>query len=519
MDINRINIIHNLYRIYLNRNADNSGINTYYKLTNTKEGIKKLINIILNGEEYIIKQKMKSGNIGNRMSYIDNKNDTKILKIIMDPLIKIVDMMLLLEYNYSSKEIISRREMVIKNIIDIKNKNRNFTLFPHIEFDFNTEKFIDSIKNIKKFKYFILYLTLWCLYKVAVNKEVKTDLSYLFIDNLYNIINFKDLFLFTSDYFINYFSIKIANRLLYKDEKDIFINYILNDNSEDGITFLENVNSKLRENENEIIINNIQNLTKTLNRKPKVLIMIPNLETQNLYFIDKMLHHVTKVKEKNQNLDIDVMFDNERVLKEANDYTPWSRVKRIRNIMINKYPIFDYDYLFWIDSDIVDYPHDFISRAIGLNQDGITAPLVLVQYSSLFYDIAGFQIKNSTCITKDDILNDKFNKITINYQPPYLKDMSRLSEVDCVGSIYVMPTKIFSLTYEDAKEDLLKIFEIADVKNHKIKENKVQFEDHPFYTDHYTVCRACISNGYKVLMDTGSVAYHADLPMYGESWH
>jgi hypothetical protein len=82
-----------------------------------------------------------------------------------------------------------------------------------------------------------------------------------------------------------------------------------------------------------------------------------------------------------------------------------------------------------------------------------------------------------------------------------------------------MPTKIFSLNYGDSQENLLNLFKITNVNNHKILENIVQYEDHPFYTDHYTICIACISNGYKVLVDTGSVAYHADLPLYGESWH
>jgi hypothetical protein len=519
MDKNRVNVIKYLYNKFLHRTADDSGIKTYYHLTNNNSNINKLISIITNSEEYKMKNFVSYSN-SSRISHIDFNIDFSFLNPIITPLTKLINIIILTDNkNYTSEKLLLRANMIKSNLLDIEKKNRNFSIFPHLEYYFNTEKFDDSLKDFKFFKYFVLYISVWSLWKTLVKKEVLTDTSSEFVNLLKNVTNFNELFLYSSDYFINYFSIKISNRLLSKDEQNTFKEFILNEQSEEAINFLYSLSKNIREDENIIIEKNISELTKNLKRNPKVLIMIPYLESQNLYFLEKMMHHVTEIKRINQNIDFDFALDNEKIDKNPNDYTPWSKVKRIRNIMIHKYPIKNYDYLFLIDSDIVDYPHDFIKRAIGLNPNGITAPLVLVQHTSLFYDTAGFQLNNSTNLTKNKILNNDFKKISINYQPPYINDNSRLTEVDCVGSIYVVPTYIFSLTYGPIQSELNNIFELAGVKDHKIMENIVQYEDHPFYTDHYTICAAIKSNGAKVLLDNGSVAYHADLPIYGENWH
>ncbi len=52
----RIQIIKMLYNKYLNRDPEEACINTYYSLTQTKESIKELINIIHNSDEYKEKQ-------------------------------------------------------------------------------------------------------------------------------------------------------------------------------------------------------------------------------------------------------------------------------------------------------------------------------------------------------------------------------------------------------------------------------------------------------------------------------
>jgi hypothetical protein len=190
--------------------------------------------------------------------------------------------------------------------------------------------------------------------------------------------------------------------------------------------------------------------------------------------------------------------------------------------MINKYNIRDYDYLYIIDSDMIDYPHDFVSRAIGLNPEGITAPLALIQNSITFYDWCGYQKKCATSLNSpyaDYILMLSVPQRNFELLPPYVNDDSRLVEIDCVGCTYVVPSKVFDLTYGDLQQELLEVFDIADVTNHKISENKVQYEDHPSFTDHYTICAAIRANGGKIYMDRGSAAYHADLPIFGEKWH
>lgn len=48
----RESIIHSIYHFCLYRNSDESGLKTYYKYTNSKEGISKLIQIIMKSDEY-----------------------------------------------------------------------------------------------------------------------------------------------------------------------------------------------------------------------------------------------------------------------------------------------------------------------------------------------------------------------------------------------------------------------------------------------------------------------------------
>jgi hypothetical protein len=250
--------------------------------------------------------------------------------------------------------------------------------------------------------------------------------------------------------------------------------------------------------------------------------MVAYLETQNSKLIDQMLYHINLVKQYNPLLDIEFALDNERVDKHINDYTPWSRVKRIRNLMIDKYPINNYDYLYWIDSDIIDYPADFLSAAIGLNPKGITAPLSLIQYSTVFYDWCGYQKLNATSLYSKygkNILEKACDERNFSLSPPYIEDSSKITKIDCVGCTYVVPTSIFSKTYGELQQELLDVFDLAGVADHKIHDNIVQYEDHPSFTDHYTVCAAVRANGGDVCLYSGSVAYHADLPLYGENWH
>jgi hypothetical protein len=441
---------------------------------------------------------------GDRISYCDDNineqfNNDKI-KYLIEQIISINEQ--------SSPE---RINMVIKSFTHMIDKKLNFTIFPQNEYFFNTEKFVDSLKEFKNFKYYSIYVGLLSVFKYVAKKLVGTNnckeiLDKIFLDNPL-------LFLYNNT--INYLSIRICGRLLTPDENLICNNFIKNNDSKSAIEYIEQLNP------DDSIDSKLKEVIDGLGRNPKVLIMIAFLETQNPVFIEKMLYHIHKMKELNTNIDIEFALESERISKKNSDYTPWSRVKRIRNVMIEKYPIHNYDYLYIIDSDIIDYPHNFISRAIALNPTGITAPVALIQYSNVFYDWCGYQKKDVTTLNspyKHSILTKMCPQRNFQLLPPYVIDDSRLVELDCVGCTYVIPSAVFSYSYND-KKDLIDVFNLTKVTDHKINQDKVQYEDHPTFTDHYTVCAALRNNGGKIYMDRGSVAYHADLPLYGEEWH
>jgi hypothetical protein len=60
----------------------------------------------------------------------------------------------------------------------------------------------------------------------------------------------------------------------------------------------------------------------------------------------------------------------------------------VRNAFLERNLREDHTHVFWVDIDIVDYPADIIERL--LEGDGISAPLVLMERTSHFYDIGSF---------------------------------------------------------------------------------------------------------------------------------
>ena len=341
------------------------------------------------------------------------------------------------------------------------------------------------------------------------------------LQKMNTLTTFEDFFQVTHVDLLNYLSIRINGSVLKVSELNKLKDKIVLDaDSSFVIDYLQDKDKEVRAEEKQTIESNITSLKK----KPKVLLHIAYLENQEEYLLQKMLEHAYNVQKLNPLLDIEIYFENDRVGKEKGDYTPWSRVKRIRNLMLDRTENWDdLDYIYVIDSDIVWYPYDFVSRAVGLNPNGITAPLALIENSNVFYDWCGYQKKDHTSIRskyKQFILNKSCSQRNFALAPPYVYDDKRLVELDCVGCTYVVPTSVFKGTYEGQhKQELLEVFNFASVKKHNIAEGKVRYEDHPTFTDHYTVCTALRSQGGKVLLDRGSTAYHADLPIYGEEWH
>lgn len=524
---NQIQLLHALYREVFNRDADMTGIATYAKMLPKRS--EEVRNALLNSQEYKERARANHQNDNSDGSMDSMKGDRKTYIATKDtgfidnhPLNKVVNPALTLLANIAGSKI----ELTTMKLafIDKIHKHNRLTFFSHKEYFFNSNNFIEGLKDISNFQYYCMFICLTLCYKSLTGTMVNTCGSSTRIKKLLQkadkLKTFNDFFYVMNTEILNYLSIRINGSVLKLSEINTLKEYIIeNKDSKKVIEYLQSKDSVLREQESD----EIEQYIKSLDRKPRVLLHIAYLENQEEYLLQKMLEHANAVVTQNPLLDIDIYFENDRVGKQKTDYTPWSRVKRIRNLMLHRTNLDDYDYIYVIDSDIVWYPYDFVSRAVGLNPKGITAPLALIENSNVFYDWCGYQKKDHTSIRsnyKQYILNKSCPQRNLALDPPYIYDESRLVELDCVGCTYVVPTSVFKGKYvEPHKSELLQVFSFANVKNHKIKDDIIQYEDHPTFTDHYTICTALRSQGGKVLLDRGSTAYHADLPIYGEEWH
>lgn len=511
-----LEILNDLYLKILGRSVDPDGIKAYSHMV--RDRIHVIEKQLKSSTEYKGRFNKQANGLntmaGDRISYI-NSSDVSLLNnsnysSLFDD---IITMMIT-----SAGSLVSK-ETVKLSVIDCIKNNRTITVFPHKEYYFNSYNFIEQLKDFNNFQYYCLFVCLSWLIKDIQGKTVATCGTKDQINNLIGkkYSNFYDLFEDIQQFILSYLGVRLCGRLLDNKEAKKLTAYIKQKNSEKLITFLQETSKEITEKENNTAATNLRSMSK-----PKVLVHIAYLENQNAHTTHKMLEHAYNLQQHNPLIDIDLYFENDRVNKEPTDYTPWSRVKRIRNIMLERTNLDSYDFLYVIDSDVVWYPYNFVSRAIGLNPTGITAPVMLIENSNVFYDWCGYQQKNRTSIDSkySKYIMDKGCLLrNLSLQPPYIDDSSRLVEVDCVGCTYVTPTSVFKNGYGALQQELLKVFDLAQVNNHKILENKVQYEDHPTFTDHYTVCAATRSQQGKILMDRGSVAYHADLPIYGEAWH
>lgn len=528
--LSQISTLNQIYRRVLGRDADKSGIASYLGLLSDPNGAEKIAKILASSTEYLNKKNRKYNSefnslTGDRSSYTKSNDTSKIDSSVYASIVNsIIRLMIYIDNpEYPNADLAKRISDIKRSLIHIAENKLNFTVFPHLEQHFNSDKFNTSLLNTDNFRYFVLFTALLNIWKTIFDKTVATCGTKENIKNLSgDFITFDDLISLFKEFIVNYLSIRFLGRLLLAKERQQVFLYIHKHEYLNVVNFFIDNQKSLEQEENILVTANITALSDTLGRKPRVLLMIAYLETQNPKLIDHMLYNANKVRENNPLLDIDFALNNERVDRLSTDYTPWSRVKRIRNLMLDRYPIDNYDYLYIIDSDMIDYPHGFVSRAIGLNPKGITAPLALIQYSTVFYDWCGYQKPGATSIDGeygDTILEKACTSRNFCLTPPYISNNNRLSQIDSVGCTYVVPTYIFKKTYGKIQSELIRIFDLAGVTDHKINENIVQYEDHPSFTDHYTICAAIRANGESVILDNGSVAYHADLPLYGENWH
>lgn len=223
-----------------------------------------------------------------------------------------------------------------------------------------------------------------------------------------------------------------------------------------------------------------------------LLIAIPMKDTLSPSLKDRMGELVKGLLENPANNHV---FDMELALYvDVGAPTPvdagkWYSQARARNKLIETYLLPEHDLVMWIDADMVEYPADMPARLWSANPDGVTAPMVLVEGTSQFYDTLGF-IRDGC---------------RVRAYPPYWPENGELVDLDSVGCTYLIPAEV----HRRQRFDSLPVDKL---------------EDHPSvwqtgHTDHWPVMREARRMGMRVACLTSVTAYHADLPKYGERWH
>jgi hypothetical protein len=221
--------------------------------------------------------------------------------------------------------------------------------------------------------------------------------------------------------------------------------------------------------------------------------MMPEIEAKSQACL-KQIPTFSPATETKPTVSIDVFEQRKPFPSEESDCTPWSKVTRVRNHTLDVCGWENYDALLWIDGDIVDYPPNMPDLLVEANYCGVTAPLVLVEKKRTFYDRSAFII-HGTCHVEPTHRFPFLHGRNLSDHEPYwtYTPKENLVDMDCVGSVTLVNTDIYR---EGAR-----------------------YEDHPAFTDHFPICQRALQLGRRVLCRRDVIAYHADLPKYGEAWH
>jgi hypothetical protein len=165
---------------------------------------------------------------------------------------------------------------------------------------------------------------------------------------------------------------------------------------------------------------------------------------------------------------------------EKREETHCQRVCRVADDALKAVDLSQWDYVLWVDADVVDYSPHLCSRFINLNPTGITAPLPLIEGSERLYDTLG-------CI---DV-----NGRHLGHDAPYweTEQQDRLVPMRCVGMLFLCPAYVLQFTgVPDCGEEVPGWWAACDFARHK---------------------------KLPVFIDRETVALHANLPAHGHEWH
>lgn len=409
-----------------------------------------------------------------------------------------------------------------------------FSVFPH------RERFtLDTLKDMRGFQYYMIYMCLFHYYKVSFGLAVNTcgtsqfvDLMNAHWDGCTDTLPY--LLGGVMDTFIDILSVSIMGDVVSSRDK-VPIRRLFNTVPHHGVAMLQTRAKALTRKEDDIVTDFYTSFMESNGRKPRLLVCIAYLETDHPCILHNMLDLMERLPLNNPDLDITFAYDNERIAKDKLDATPWSIVTRVRNRMLDKHvlPLFAEgqtrpDYIFWLDADIVKFPPTFPTKAIALNPKGVTAPLTLIEGSTRFYDFCGYVQKGGSDIAGEFKVRLRSNYVpgrNVLLVPPYfdrgLVADSNLVEMDCVGCLYVVPFDVFDPSvaepYGMLKRNLQRLLPKHAAMD--VNADKVRYADSLHFTDHVSICTAIRARGDRVCVHKRSVAYHANCPLYNMSWH
>jgi len=212
-----------------------------------------------------------------------------------------------------------------------------------------------------------------------------------------------------------------------------------------------------------------------------VLALIPLKADMHADLKTRALELAYRMPAANPDINMLTVFDWRRLLRDPDDSTPWSKVTRVRNSLVDCFNLSAFTHVLWIDADLVEYPADLPTRLLQTNRDGVSSlPVFIEDKENEFYDTAGF-------VGIDQKHWEVF--------APHHEGISGLDvvKVSCVGCVYTVPVEIY----------------LSGAKH----------IDHPTKTDHWSICQAAIKAGKTITVDMRLRALHANLPKYGEAWH
>jgi len=202
----------------------------------------------------------------------------------------------------------------------------------------------------------------------------------------------------------------------------------------------------------------------------KVLVAIPYKKSLNEQLYARMAVLSTRLSVNNPEYVIDVVRMENDV--KGIDGDPFSAHAAARNWLLDLY-LTDHALVMWIDADLVDYPPNIITL---LDNECVTAPIVLIEGTNQFYDTYGY----------------RENGKQVSSSSPYFESSEKLVDLDAVGCAYLIPASVY-------------------------KDNR--YKTTPGQTEHYSIMQSAKAMGIRIVCDTQVTAYHADLPKYGEAWH